>query len=125
MPERVRLVLYADFCCKKNRIRAGKGGGHYPKEVKATLENLTLQARAQWGPRKPVASPSMEIFLYIKNKRKDRDGIWQTILDCLVAARVLFDDSLEWLNGQEVKHRAEFVSHIRDERVEILMEFER
>lgn len=120
--EHVRLTLRANFPTKKNR-RLGTGRtSHYPKEVRETLDNLFLQARVAWGPRKPVVHPDIEVTMYIANFSKDSDGIYTAVLDCLKRAGVIVDDSLRWLNGTLLMHPAVQVSE-REERIEIVLEF--
>jgi Holliday junction resolvase RusA-like endonuclease len=118
-PEEVTLRLIGDLPCKKNRIRAGPGGGHYPKAVKATLVNLELQARVQWGARPPWLHPDFEIRMFVFNTKKDRDGIFTTVLDVLKKARVIEDDSIDLCNGLRTEHPATPVRTIREERIEI------
>lgn len=118
----VKLTLWGDLPCKKNQIRAGRGGGHYPPKVKETLQNLTLQARVQWGCRAPIRHPNIEVRIFVKNPRKDSDGIWTTCVDCLKKAHVIVDDSIAEFNGREVRHPSEIVDDIRDERIEIVIE---
>lgn len=119
----MKLILFGDLPCKKNRIRAGRGGGHYPKEVKETLRNLELQARAQWrtggGPTAPARNLSFDYRIYVQNPAKDRDGIWTTILDVLKRAGVILDDAIRNHNGTETNRPAEIVADPHEERIEI------
>lgn len=120
--EHVRLRIFANLPCKKNgRIGTGRRSRYSP-ELRATLDNIALQARAQWGPRKPVKSPDIEVSLYVANFGKDADGILTSCWDCLKRAGVIVDDSLRWLNGTLLIHPAVQVSE-RDERIEIVLEF--
>ena len=120
--EHVRLIIFAALPCKKNQ-RAGTGKrSHYPQDVRSQLDTMTLQARAQWGCRKPIAHPDIEVTMYVANFSKDGDGIWVSVLDCLKRAGVIVDDSLRWLNGTLLVHPAVEVP-AREERIEIVLEF--
>jgi hypothetical protein len=125
-PQEKRIVLYANFPAKKNKLRtpSGRAAGHnlvYRKGVAAMTQNLVLQARAAWGPRPYLESPDIEVFYFTVSAAKDRDGIWTTLLDVLKQARILFDDSIRWSNGTETHHPATLVANPREERVEILL----
>ena len=124
------VTLRADFPAKKNRIVARRGSrGHYAGDVGKTITNIVGQLRAAWrtparGPLPRVESPDFEIRLWVFNPAKDRDGIWTTVLDAMVKAGVLVDDSTRWCNGREVQQPAIIVQDIRDERIEIAISWE-
>jgi hypothetical protein len=59
--------------------------------------------------------------MYVFNWAKDRDGIWTTVLDALKQARIIWDDSLRWYNGRELKHPAEQAPNLRMERIIITL----
>ncbi len=87
-------------------------------EVKARLDSLTVQARAQWGGRAPVEHPDMDITFYLTSGRPDRDNRLSAILDCLQDAGVLANDNVARCNGCILIKPAVIVSE-RKERVEI------
>lgn len=122
MPTETTLILIGDLPAKKNRIRTARGmGGHYDDKTRATICNLILQARTQWGARAPVPRRTdVKIILWLHNWRKDRDGIVTTLLDCLKEARVITDDSCNGLNGWFVMAPA-LECESRDERAEITL----
>jgi hypothetical protein len=117
--------LRGNLPSKKNTRSAS---GHYPKNVSETLRDLELQARVGWrdsrGPLPPVVDPDITFQLFIKNPSKDRDGIITTLLDVLVKARVLPDDSIRKYNGREVIEPVILVDSIRDERAAVQIVFE-
>lgn len=113
------LTFHGPFPSKKNRLRPRKGPGRgkmYDPEVKALILSMEMEARSQWGSHPYLDSPGVEIWMYVANFSKDRDGIWTTILDVLKKGRVIFDDSIRFYNGNEHKYPAQ-LSTARDERV--------
>ncbi len=118
----ITILLRGDLPAKKNRIKAVRGRvGHYDSKTAATIQNLILQARTQWGARESVPQRTdLKIILWLANWRKDRDGIITTLLDVLVQARVIADDSCNGLNGWMVVAPA-LKCDLRDERAEITL----
>ncbi len=117
--EKIRLVLWGAVPSKKNMRSLKSKGRYYDQKTKAELKALETYARIQWGPRRAADNPRMEFHFFVKARRKDRDGMYTTILDCLVKARVLHNDSVRWCNGAHVLHP---VIVAQDERVEVLIE---
>jgi hypothetical protein len=87
---------------KKNKLRpSGRGQRlHYDKELRAQLDDLALQAKVQWGSRPPAVHPEIHMIVVTPDASQDRDGVWTTIQDVLVKARVLPDDSIREFNGK-------------------------
>jgi len=106
--ETVVLKLRGDTPSKKNRLRPRKGPGKgkmYDPAVKAVMDGLHWQVKAQWGDRPPVRHPALQFWIYAV-ERKDRDGIVTTLLDVLKTAGVLVDDSIKECNGLLLIHPA-------------------
>lgn len=125
-PGALRLVIYGKLPSKKNKLRprSRRSGGRahmYDKETKAELDSMTMQARVAWGARRPLESPNVDVYFFVANPAKDRDGIWTSVLDCLKNAGVILDDSIALYNGIERKHPAEIVE-AADERVEVVID---
>ena len=92
-----------------------------PPEVKRQIEALTLQAMFQWKLGAPIEHPDLTVRFFVHHARRDRDGMFVTVLDCLQAAGVLVNDNLAHNNGRTVLEPCVFVE-ATDERVEILVE---
>jgi hypothetical protein len=129
MPNSTNLVIWGDLPTKKNRLRPRKAGSrgrryHYDDATAAEINSIVTQARMQWGTRKEVAHPKLDVRLWIHNSAKDVDGIYTTLLDALKQARVIWDDSAKWLNGGTALHPVVFVPNVRQERAEITLTME-
>jgi len=119
------MQLHGPFPTKKNRLRpriGGRRGQMYDPAVKEFIDRLAMEARGEWGSRRELVHPKVEIQFFISNPAKDRDGLWTTVLDALKRARVIFDDSIRWYNGPELKHPAVIVATARLELVKIVLE---
>ncbi|MFN3323391.1 MAG: hypothetical protein ACK5AZ_07845 [Bryobacteraceae bacterium] len=53
-----------------------------------------------------MSHPSMDVHIYTRSRRQDRDNIVTTILDVLVAAGVLTGDNIAQFNGTLTVHPA-------------------
>jgi Holliday junction resolvase RusA-like endonuclease len=93
------LVLYGHCPSKKNLWKRGRGGRTYiDSDVKALIDALTKQARAQWK-HEPVTHPDMRVQFFARDRRRDRDNMLTTILDCLRDAGVIVNDNIAQANG--------------------------
>jgi Holliday junction resolvase RusA-like endonuclease len=88
--------------------------------VKRQIDDLTMQAMFHWRDSGPVEHPELTVRFFVHHARRDRDGMFTTLLDCLQAAGVLVNDNLANNNGRTILEPAEFVSEA-EERVEILV----
>jgi len=80
--------------------RSRNGRMHLDKEVRASLDLLVAQARAQWnGP--PVEHPIYELQLYVRDQRRDKNNLSQTIIDVLQSAGVIVGDTIKRFNNKE------------------------
>jgi Holliday junction resolvase RusA-like endonuclease len=121
IPIKAKLVLAGPCPAKKNLWQRGKSGRMFLNAtVKAQIDSLTIQARSQWQ-QPPVESPVMEFRFYVAAARRDRDGMFTTVLDCLQEAGVLVNDNIRRNNGRTVLHPCEFVP-AKKERVEVEIE---
>lgn len=122
------MTLSGPFPTKKNQLmprrgRNGRSAGFmYDPEVGAFIKRLAMEARGAWGHRRELLHPNVQVKLFVAHKKKDRDGLWTTILDALKKGRVIWDDSIEFYNGTEIKHPATLISDPRQERVVITLE---
>lgn len=118
-PISASLVLWGKCPAKKNLWARGKGGHTFLNaEVKAQIDALTHQARAQWNGRGPVDHPELIITFQVHHARRDRDGMLTTVLDCLQESGILVNDNIAHCNGRMVLLPCRFVEE-REERVEI------
>ena len=93
------LVLHGFVPCKKNLWKRGKGGRTYiDSETKALIDALTLQAQNQWIGG-PVTHSDMRVRFYTRDRRRDRDNMLTTILDCPREAGVIVNDNIAQFNG--------------------------
>jgi hypothetical protein len=118
--ELVRLVVHGHVPGKKDALRPGgargKKGFHYSPDVKQKIVEAAFQLRVQWGGRPPVLHPELHFKPFFNGRAsRDRDGLWTAILDCMVEAGILFDDSAEYCNGTETHLPAEFAPEDRCE----------
>lgn len=119
---RAHLVLVGSVPSKKNNRSHTGARAHYDKETAAAIETLIDQARLQWRRRPALDSPEMHFTVFCVNARQDIDGILTTLLDVLVKAGVLFDDSIRWCNGLKVILPAT-ICDPRDARAEVTLYF--
>ena len=118
-PITASLVLWGKCPAKKNLWRRGKAGHSFlDLDVKAQIDALTHQARAQWNGRGPVEHPELIVRMFIHHARRDQDGIYTTLLDCLQSAGILVNDNSAHNNGRKVLEPCQFVDEAA-ERVEI------
>lgn len=98
-----RLLLKGPVPSKKNewRFRANGSIG-VDRETQSKIDALILQARIQWGPKKPLEHPAMEITLHVATARQDRDNMASCLLDILTAGGVIVDDRVSVFNGPVV-----------------------
>ena len=93
------LVLHGHCPSTKNLWKRGKGGRTYiDNETKVLIDALTLQAQAQWK-HEPVKHPWMSFQFFTRDRRRDRDNLLTTVLDCLREAGVIVNDNIESFNG--------------------------
>ena len=101
--EPLTLSLWGSVPSKKNSYRPRKGGKGFYKDDKlqAELDYLTLQIPAEMRGLK-LQHPDMTFrFTVAKGAtRRDRDNMCQTLIDVLVSAGVLWDDSISQCNGR-------------------------
>lgn len=118
-PVDVTLKLYGHCPSKKNLWSPRADGGfRLLPEIKEQIDALTTQALFGWSVHHPVEHPDLTVKFFVNAQRRDRDGMFVTVLDCLQAAGVLVNDNLAHNNGTTVLEPCEFVS-VADERVEI------
>ena len=92
------------FPAKKNQWRRSKHGGLYlPSACRAAMNDLTLQARCQWGHGSPLENPAIALKLWLLNLRRDPDGIWTTLCDVLQDAGVIRNDNAKRLGGPSIR----------------------
>lgn len=119
IPISVRLSLLGPCPAKKNLWKTARNGRKYIDQItRAQIDSLTVQARSQWGRNPPVESPEMEFTFFVAAARRDQDGMYTTVLDCLQEAGVLVNDNIKRNNGRKILHPCQFVSEGK-ERVEI------
>lgn len=119
IPVEAKLVLRGPCPSKKNLYRRSRDGRLFlDTEVKARLDSLTIQARAQWGAQAPVKHPEMKVTFFFGSGRPDRDNRLSAVLDCLQEAGVIPNDNAKQFNGTLTLAPAQFVSAGK-EKVEV------
>lgn len=95
------LTLLGHVPSKKNqwKPRPGGGGVYLDREANAEIAALMTQARIQWGPRRPMANPDIDIEFHVRSLRSDRDNKLSCLLDVLQKAGVIQNDNAKWCNG--------------------------
>lgn len=118
-PVDVTLNLWGHCPSKKNLWKPGLNGQMFlDSDVKQQIDLLTMQALHGWRIEGPVDHPELTIKFFVNAQRRDRDGMFVTVLDCLQSAGVMVNDNLAHNNARTVLEPAEFVG-LSDERVEI------
>jgi Holliday junction resolvase RusA-like endonuclease len=121
IPIKAKLVLAGPCPAKKNLWKRGRAGRMFlDSTVKAQIDSLTIQARGQWR-HGPVNHPRMRFTWYVAAARRDQDGMYTTVLDCLQEAGVLVNDNIAHNNGRKVLEECIFVP-LNRERVEVEIE---
>ncbi len=123
-PVDVTLTLWGHCPSKKNAWTRSGGESttmFLPPEVKNRIAVLTTQILFQWKYPAPVEHPDITMKFFVRDQRRDRDGILVTILDCLQAAGVLVNDNIAHSNGRLVLEPCKVVEE-SEERVEIRIE---
>ena len=116
------IVLWGHCPSKKNLWERRQAGRMVlPPEVKQQIEVITQQALFAWKHSGPVEHPDLTFRFFVNAARRDRDGMFTTVLDCLQSAGILGNDNLAHNNGRTVLEPVCFVAPA-DERVEILIE---
>jgi Holliday junction resolvase RusA-like endonuclease len=67
----------------------------------ALIDALTAQAQAQWK-HEPVTHPNVYVEFHVRDRRRDRDNLLTTVLDCLREAGVIVNDNIAQFNGTVV-----------------------
>jgi Holliday junction resolvase RusA-like endonuclease len=94
------LRLAGPVPSKKNLYRRGKNGTLFlDREVRHQIDNLVLQAQAQWGARGPIEHPDLRILLRVTAARADRDNKLTCLMDVLQDAGILRNDNIARSNG--------------------------
>jgi hypothetical protein len=70
-------------------------------ETRIALAAITAQLRVAWGNRPPIEHPDVVWRWTLKERRKDRDNLKTTVLDCMKKAGVIVDDNIARYNGHE------------------------
>lgn len=111
---------------KKDRLRPGRPGQkmHYDRGDSAAMAAIVHQMRStygQWRPHYPPEHSDISVRLFVRNRRGDRDGKLAVLLDCMVQAGVLRNDSIARCNGRIVIEPAEVR---QEEGAEIVISWE-
>jgi hypothetical protein len=108
------IPLWGRVCSKKNayRTRKDRPGMFKDTALRRELDRLALQIPGELRGLELV-HPAIEVFFEIpkpagrqRPDAADRDGKLTTILDLLVAYKVLKDDSIRYCNGTVIVHPA-------------------
>jgi len=90
----VKITLRGHIPAKKNLYRRSKNGGMFrDNDVVAQINALQSQAILQWQGREPLSRPKASFLFHIADLRADVDNKHTTVLDILVAAKILVNDN--------------------------------
>ena len=95
-----QFILRGHVPAKKNRWHRARAGGMYFDRagIDEALNSLTLQARVNWLGE-PLSCPEVGLVFFVRDGKGDLDNKTSTVLDCLVKAGVLTNDSIAHLPG--------------------------
>lgn len=94
------LRIVGQIPAKKNKWRRKGAGVGVDQETQARLDWIVLQLREQWRHHQPLSSGATLTFVFeTRNSLADRDNMYTTLLDCMIAARVIEDDRIGAMNG--------------------------
>lgn len=84
---------------KKNGKMLIASKGHRPRLItdpakQSEIKALEFLARSVWRNRPPLTQATVSMTFHVAHRRKDPDGVQTTILDVLVAAGILQNDSM-------------------------------
>lgn len=102
------VTIPGDPVSKKNR-RVGTGKrSHYEPGVTQTIQSIQCIMAAKWAQygfanRQRLTNAELLVQVYPSNRRSDLDGYATTLIDCLVKAGVLYNDSMAHLVNVRVK----------------------
>jgi len=105
----VELAIEGRLYSKKNHLQFNRRSSHpyYPSDVRACMDSVRAQIEHQWtddrgNAKQTLSHPAIAIAFYVNRQglKSDRDGLWTTVLDELVNAGVLKDDSIESFNSE-------------------------
>ena len=109
------ITLLGHCPTKKNAYMRSRNGRMYRRaDIAAAIDALTLQAQSQWRCE-PLAEATVRAKFYVRDGRGDLDGKLTTVLDILVKAGVIRNDSIARLKDI----RASVAAIRPDEAVEV------
>ena len=85
------------------RLPVKPSGPKVPGDVRASIESITWQARAQWAGARPMENPAVAFELHLRDLRRDPDEIVCTIQDALCDAGVIKGGLSEKHRGPQIK----------------------
>jgi hypothetical protein len=96
----IELWAVGKIPSKKNLLKMTRGGRcYYDAETKSRLNDLSDQLSEQWGYRRPLIHPAIAMAFYVTSALNDKDNKYTTMLDAMVSAGILEDDSIAKCNG--------------------------
>ena len=104
------FFLSGDVPGKANRRRnginraTGKPITFLPKEVKAVLTAMELQARAKWRGRPPLTDVFLNLTFHVSNLASDSDNRDKSCRDILRKAGVIHNDSMAHIRRVTLEH---------------------
>ena len=108
------LRIDATLVSKKNQLVPGKpkkngkmSKPHYSARARLSMDEI-IEAIPGALRDLQLVHPDVEVFFYVDmaGAKIDKDGIWTTVLDCLVKVGLIQDDSIEKFNGTVTLHPA-------------------
>ena len=104
MAQFYEVIFSADFVSKKNAYAQTKAGRRFKPQSVRDAEELCLSQIPAEMFHLNLKHPAIEFWAYIpkKNQALDIDGVFTTILDICVKAKILVDDNIRNCNGPKL-----------------------
>jgi hypothetical protein len=92
---------------KNNRVGTGRRS-HYKKEIKAAMDAMQLIIQAEWAkqvlpPDQRITKAILLLDVYVEKQNSDLDGHGTTVIDALVEAGVLYNDTTAHLADEHFR----------------------
>lgn len=93
------LHIRGHIPAKKNTWRPKPGGVYQRKDVRAEMDGVILQIKSQWKCAPLEETAFLKLAFTVPNGKSDLDNRATTVIDCLVKAGVVKNDSIARINS--------------------------
>ena len=101
---------------KKNTWRPKASGVYQRSEVKAEINGIILQLKGQWKASALEETAFLKMVFTVPNGKSDLDNKATCMIDCLVKAGVVKNDSIARINEF---HALAYINSLEEEWTEI------